>query len=110
MEQRSIAGFDWDEGNRAKCQKHGVVPDAIEAVFHRPHRIAPDVAHSDGETRFLAIGAGNGPRLIFIAFTLRLIGSDTFIRPISARYMHRKEIEHYEQASPPSDPSPSSNE
>ncbi len=99
----AIAGFDWDEGNSAKCQKHGVPADEIEAVFRNPYRLAPDAAHSSAETRFLAIGTGSGVRLIFLAFTLRVRGHETFIRPISARYMHRKEIEHYEQAPPPTD-------
>jgi uncharacterized DUF497 family protein len=27
-----VAGFDWDEGNRSKCQKHGVSPAAIEDI------------------------------------------------------------------------------
>lgn len=92
-----IAGFDWDDGNRNKCAKHGISPDEIEAVFRFPHRLAPDIAHSDAETRFLAIGSGGGQRLIFFAFTLREGREGQLIRPISARYMHRKEIEHYEK-------------
>ncbi|MEY4270890.1 MAG: Ribonuclease toxin, BrnT, of type toxin-antitoxin system, partial [Pseudomonadota bacterium] len=36
-------------------------------------------------------------RLIFVVFTLRQYGAETRIRPISARHMHRKEIEHYEK-------------
>ena len=92
-----IAGFDWDEGNRAKCCKHGVSVTEIEDVFGHPHRIAPDVAHSSAETRFLAIGSGTGPRAIFVAFTLRERGGDCLIRPISARYMHRKEADGYEE-------------
>jgi len=93
-----VAGFDWDDGNREKCAKHGVLLTEIEAVFrHRPH-VAPDIAHSDIEARFLAIGKGDEGRFIFVACTLRKIEGETFIRPISARYMHRKEIEHYEKA------------
>ena len=69
----------------------------IEAVFGHPHRIAPDFAHSIAETRFLAIGNGGGPRAIFVAFTLRDGGSERLIRPISARYMHRRELESYEE-------------
>ncbi|MDF8332049.1 BrnT family toxin [Novosphingobium cyanobacteriorum] len=103
MQRSQIAGFDWDEGNRTKCQKHGVTLAEIEAVFRHPHRIMPDTAHSDAETRFLAVGSGGGPRPVFLAFTLRQVDGATHIRPISARYMHRKEIEHYEQAAPPSD-------
>jgi hypothetical protein len=28
-----VSGFDWDEGNRAKCQKHGVSIPEIEELF-----------------------------------------------------------------------------
>ena len=49
------------------------------------------------EERFKAIGAGDDERSIFVAFTLRPRRDLTFIRPISARYMHKKEIDHYEK-------------
>ena len=100
----TVSGFDWDDGNRAKCQKHGVTVAEVEAVFRHPHHLAPDVAHSTDETRFLAIGRGDGPRPIFVAFTLRERDEENLIRPISARYMHLKEIVHYDQATAPSDP------
>lgn len=90
-------GFDWDSGNRAKCQKHGVTVEDIEAVFAGEVRVAPDVRHSSSETRFIAIGRGDGLRLMFVAFTLRRCSSGVLIRPISARYMHRKEIAQYEK-------------
>lgn len=57
----------------------------------------PDIDHSGTETRFLAIGKANA-RHVFVAFTLREIDGETFIRPVSARYMHKKEIDHYEEA------------
>ena len=98
MSRTTVAAFDWDEGNLAKCQKHGVSIDEIVALFRHPHHLAPDPAHSAIETRFLAIGRGAGPRPIFVAFALREAGGESFIRPISARYMHRKEIEYYEKA------------
>jgi hypothetical protein len=69
----------------------------VEAVFRHAHRIAPDRAHSSDETRFLAIGKGGGGRHVFVAFTLRERGSERLIRPISARYMHRKEADRYEE-------------
>lgn len=94
---QTVAGFDWDEGNLAKCQKHGVTVAEIEAVFHHQPHVMPDVAHSVAEARLMAIGRGGGPRPIFVVFTLREIDGENYIRPISARYMHRKEIEHYEQ-------------
>ncbi len=79
------AGFDWDDGNSAKCQKHGVSLAEIEALFRNPHRIFPDIAHSTAETRFLAIGKGGGERHIFAVFALRPGEAGVLIRPISAR-------------------------
>ena len=38
-------------------------------------------------------GAG---RYVFLVFMLRKIDGQTLLRPISARYMHQKEIDHYE--------------
>lgn len=34
---------------------------------------------------------------MFLVFTIRERHGERFIRPISARYMHQKEIEHYER-------------
>ena len=99
MTSSVVSGFDWDDGNRAKCCQHGVSIGEIENLFGHPHRIAPDFAHSIAETRFLAIGSGGGPRPIFVAFTLRERGDERLIRPISARYMHRKEVASYEEDS-----------
>ena len=97
MDMTTVAGFDWGKGNRVKCQKHGVTITEVEAVFSLVYHLTPDVAHSTDETRFLAIGKGAGPRPIFVAFTLRESENGALIRPISARYMHQKEIDHYEQ-------------
>ncbi len=86
MDMTTVGGFDWDEGNRATCQKHDVTITAVEAAFLHPHHLAPDVAHSAAETRFLAIGKGAGLRLIFVAFTRRDNDEGARIRPISALY------------------------
>ena len=51
-----VTGFDWDEGNRAKCQKHGVSIAEIEALFRNAPRIAPDPRHSEDEDRMVAVG------------------------------------------------------
>ena len=51
-----LAGFDWDEGNRGKCQKHGVSLDEIEDLFLGEPGVAPDLKHSAQETRFIAAG------------------------------------------------------
>ncbi len=55
------------------------------------------VTHSQGEDRFIGIGKTTQGRSVFIAFTLRTHSDDVLIRPISARYMHQKEVEHYEK-------------
>ncbi len=92
-----VAGFDWDEGNRSKCQKHGVSTAAVESLFQRPIAVLPDPLHSKSEERFKAIGKTAKGRGIFLVFTLRTRRGKTLIRPISARYMHRKEMDHYEK-------------
>ena len=58
-----------------------------------------DPAHSAIETRYLGIGKTATGRHVLIAFTYRTIGGERFIRPISARFMHAKEIQHYEAQS-----------
>jgi uncharacterized protein len=90
------AGFDWDEGNLAKCQKHGLAVDDIEAVFKGALQVAADEKHSTAETRYYVIGRGDGVRPILVVFTLRRQGEAVLIRPISARYMHRKETHRHE--------------
>ena len=91
-----LAGFAWDGGNRQKCRKHGVSLKEIEEVFDGAPAVFPDPAHSKGERRLRAIGTTGEGRYVFVAFTLRKdAAGDTRIRPISARYMHEKEIRHY---------------
>ena len=95
-----VAGFDWDAANRAKCQKHGVSAAEVEDLFSRPVLIIPDVTHSRGEERLRAIGKTATGRSVFLVFTIRTRGGKRFIRPLSARFMHGKEIEHYEKENP----------
>jgi uncharacterized protein len=91
-------GFDWDEGNTAKCQKHGLSRREIEALFLSGPRVAPDVMHSESEQRFLAIGQYDSTqRPVFVVFTFREKLGGLLVRPISARYMHTKEIKSYER-------------
>lgn len=88
------SGFDWDEGNSSKCQKHGVSVDEIEGLFAGEVTIFEDEGHSGAEQRFMAIGKAPSGRSVF---TLRQRGNAVLLRPISARYMHRKEIAYYEK-------------
>lgn len=100
-----VAGFDWDDGNRAKCRKHGVTLEEIEGSFRGgTMRVFPDSAHSVTETRYLAVASIAAGRHVLVAFSYREIEKQRFIRPISARFMHAKEIKHYEaQGQDPSD-------
>jgi uncharacterized protein len=65
------SGFDWDDGNRKKCEKHGLSIHAIESLFERPVAIFPAPEHSSQEDRFIAIGKTDDGRRVLIAFTLR---------------------------------------
>jgi uncharacterized protein len=94
-----IGGFDWDDGNRAKCQKHGVSTAEIESLFLGTPRVAPDPKHSQDEDRLIAVGRTSTGRALFVGFTLRTRDRRKLIRPVTARYMHAKEIEAYEKES-----------
>lgn len=95
-----VAGFDWNDGNRAKCQTHGVSIAEIEGLFTQPVMVLPDHGHSSTEERLRAIGKTAEGRHVFLVFTIRRRGGREYIRPISARYMHRREIESYEKENP----------
>lgn len=92
-----FAGFDWDQGNREKCQKHGVSIAEIETMFAGTVLVAPDPLHSAREERFKTVGAAESGRKLLVVFTWRTRRGDRFIRPVSARYMHEKEVKAYEQ-------------
>lgn len=92
-----ISGFEWDDGNWPKCGKHGVSREEIEQVL-----LGQPVVMSDphtNEPRMRAIGTTSAGRFVFLVFILRKLDRKTMIRPISARYMHQKEIDHYENKS-----------
>ncbi len=87
--------YEWDAGNLDKCQTHGVSIAEIEQVLDNDPFLVPDYDHSQHEDRNIAVGTNRSGRPIFVIFTLRLSGGEELVRPISARYMHRKEIEKY---------------
>lgn len=93
----SIGGFDWDAGNRDKCRKHGMSLADIEAFFRGRVAVHPArIGHK--EERFIAVGSTAEGRHILVVFTRRTRNRKTLIRPISARYMHQREVAHYEKA------------
>ena len=87
-------------GISRNARKHGVSVAEIEGLFHWPHTIRVDLEHSLGEERLRAVGRSNEGRHVFLVFTIRERNGERFIRPISARYMHRKEVAHYEKENP----------
>jgi len=92
-----ITGFDWDEGNTRKNEKHGVsMAEAEQVFFNAPLLVLDDSRHSSEEPRFHALGKSDDTRLLHITFTVRHKGEK--IRVISARDMHRKERVIYEKA------------
>lgn len=95
--KETVSGFHWDEGNRAKCRKHGVSIAEIEGLFEQSIRFFSDAEHSSSEERMKGIGKTKCGRYVFLVFTLRERDGKKYIRPISARYMHKKEIKSYEK-------------
>ena len=98
IDPSEISGFDWDDGNsRTSSEKHCVIQSEAEQIFfNQPLLLLEDVAHSQEEARFHALGVTDDKRLLHVTFTLRAKG--TLIRVISARDMHRKERNVYEQS------------
>lgn len=94
-------GFEWDEGNWPKCGKHGVGKHGVgrheieAALLNIEFRI--DDPHA-GEERYRTAVQLQSDRHVFVIFTYRQHEDKVLIRPISARYMHGKEVKAYEQA------------
>jgi hypothetical protein len=98
IDWKQIAGFDWDAGNERKSEdKHAVGRfDAEQVFFNQPLLVLADQKHSQNEEHYHALGESNDARFLHITFALR--SADTLIRVISARDMHRKERNIYEQS------------
>lgn len=86
--------FDWDDGNTEKCRKHGLSLEEIEMFFKENIlSVIPDIKHSTSEDRLTATGRMKNGRPVFVVFTIR----GHKIRPVTARYMHDKEVKRYEK-------------
>ena len=88
--------FDWDEGNWPKCAKHGLTKEDVEAAFSGSPHVFPGRSSLDEERRF-AVGRNAEGRYVFVVFTSRDKDGAELIRPISARFMHDKEVRNYER-------------
>lgn len=88
-----LTGFQWDAGNSEKnWLAHDVSQAETEQVFfNRPVLLMPDVAHSQAEVRYYLLGQSNAGRRLTVVFTIR----ETFVRPIMARDMSRRERRLY---------------
>jgi len=90
-----ILVFEWDKGNLDKSRrKHGITAEESESVFVDANGfIVPDPRHSVHEERQVIFGRSNKQRTLHVVFTIR----KKKIRVISARRMHKKEVEKYEK-------------
>ncbi|MEZ5790216.1 MAG: BrnT family toxin [Nitratireductor sp.] len=93
----NVVDIEWDDGNWLKCAKHGVSKGEIEHVLSGEPMVLPDRSPVTSETRYNAVGRNATGRYLFIVFAMRSQDAGMVLRPISARYMHKKEIDHYEQ-------------
>jgi uncharacterized DUF497 family protein len=87
--------FEWDLAKAsANVTRHNVTFEDAATVFNDPFLMTvPDLAHSDDEERFFAIGYSESSRLLLVVHSeIR----DT-IRIISARLATRRERNSYEQ-------------
>ena len=69
--------------------------DAEGIFFNRPLVVASDLAHSQRECRYAALGRTDEGRRLTVVFTVRA----ALVRVISARGMSRRERRIYEQTS-----------
>jgi uncharacterized DUF497 family protein len=70
------------------------------ATFSRPVVVLPAKENPQGEQRFCGIGASGDGRKVFVVFTLHKHRDGVRIRPISARYMHKKRWKAMKRAIP----------
>jgi uncharacterized DUF497 family protein len=87
-------GFDWDAANSGKNRTTHRVSDweCEEVFFNRPFVVRGDPEHSQGESRFYALGQTERSRGLFVVFTIR----GKLLRVISARDLTRKERRIYQ--------------
>src|SRR3989344_1100941 len=88
--------FDWDKANTINCDKHGVTIAEVEFLFMHTPALYPDLKHSEEESRYFAVGRNSEGRSVLVVFTYRQREGRLIIRPISARYMHRREVKRFE--------------
>lgn len=100
----TIFEFDWDPAKaRSNARKHHVSFQEAMAVFEDPLALTIfDEGHSEGEERWVTLGAiGNG-RLIVVVHTYAEIEDErAAIRIISARRATKREARQYQDEQAP---------
>jgi uncharacterized DUF497 family protein len=76
-------------------RQDGVSKLEIEHVIANARFVVDDP--SPAEKRLRTAGQAPTRRFVFVAFTFREKDGRAFIRPISARYMHKKEVVSFEK-------------
>lgn len=92
-----IAGFDWDRGNRFKGREHGVSLAAIESMFRSSIPCCLTLCTRSPRSGSRRLGGAQPAAGSSSSSLWRARRGKRFIRPISARFMHKKEVEHYEK-------------
>lgn len=91
-----VDGFDWDRGNWPVCARHGLTRAEIESVFVGELTVFDDPDVRRNQARYKAIGSSMSGQPVFVVFRMSRFGRLSLVRPISARYMRRKEVRYYE--------------
>jgi uncharacterized DUF497 family protein len=74
--------------------------EEIEQVFMNIPAVHPHPSKSGAEERMKAIGRTDVGRFAYVSFTIRRSDTGLLIRPISARFMHEREVKKYERQTP----------
>ena len=70
-----VNGFNWDDGNARKNEKHGVsMAEAEQVFFNAPLLLLEDATHSQQEPRLHALGKTDDGRTLHLTLTLRQSG------------------------------------
>ena len=89
-----LTGLNWDFGNFEKVKKHGLSHVDIEEFLLSDPFILTDDRHNAAESRYIAFGKFK-LKYLFVAFTIRAVEGELKIRPISARYANKREVEKF---------------
>ena len=61
-----VLGFDWDERNLRKLERHDLDPDSVEEIFAGPDLVV--LRHPSKEGRYFALGFAPDGRFVLAVF------------------------------------------